>query len=117
MEDVKLDRVFILEVEEAGDFIFVPSGVVFVTERHRIQLYCASSNHNRYRAALVRHQWEELENGVRFRDTEYRLNDITQEMTDMGWRYVSASNLILRHLYVTNQRNLFFLERYTHLSD
>lgn len=108
-----LRRVYLLSTEESGDYIFSLSGVVVVMEhQHQFHVYCPSAQHNLYRAALQRHQWEDLVHGVRFRGVEFRLEDLTREMAQHGWTQSSAIPRILRHLYESNQRQLFFLERH-----
>jgi hypothetical protein len=110
--DIPLRKVCLLSVEEPGDYIFTPAGVVIVTERAQFNLYCVSANHNVYRAALLRLDWTKLERGAEFRGRSFRLEDITADMAQLGWTHASAIPDILRHLYESNPRHLFFLQRY-----
>jgi hypothetical protein len=107
-----LTRVYLLATEEPGDYVYTLSGVVTVWNNTEFQVYALPSNHNRFRNALLRNTWTDLENGIVFRDVHFRLTDITDEMFHYGWTKVSAIPQILKHLYENNRRHLFFLKRY-----
>ncbi|MCL6518118.1 MAG: hypothetical protein K6T67_14345 [Alicyclobacillus sp.] len=104
-------RVYLLSVEEPGDYVFTPEGVVVLLENGHFQLYCPSASHNRFRAALNRFSWDELENGVVYRDASMRLTDITADMALCGWTDPSSVPAMLRHLYRQNPKHLHFLRR------
>jgi hypothetical protein len=101
----------VLSVEEPGDYLFEPAGVVILLHNRHYQVYCTSANHNRFKAALNRFAWGDLENGVVYRETSYRLTDVTQEMARRGWLEADNTPDILRHLYEENPRHLFFLAK------
>ncbi|MCL6442819.1 MAG: hypothetical protein K6T83_05065 [Alicyclobacillus sp.] len=110
--DLKLKHCFLLSMEEPGDYIYSLAGVVVVFQNQKYSLYCASSQYNRIRAALNRVTWEDLMQGIVFRETGYRTEDITAEMASNGWNTSSSIPAILAHLWKSNPRHLFFLERY-----
>lgn len=109
--EIHLKRVYLLSVEEAGDYIFTPDGVVVLLENGHFRLYCPNSSHNRYRAALNKFPWEELERGVVFRETGIRLADITSDIQRRGWTDTSSIPALLAHLYEENPKHLHFLRR------
>lgn len=110
--EVRLKEVYILSVEPPGDYIFTPSGVVFLMENDMFKIYCVSSSHNLYRGALHKHPWNELEQGVVFRDSAFRLENLTQEMNERGWTHAESIPAILEYLYTTNRKQLFFLAKH-----
>jgi hypothetical protein len=110
--EVKIRRVFQLDVEEEGDFIFAPAGIVILFDNNRFTVYCESSRHNKLRAALHRIPWNEFANGVKFKNMELRLQDLTNEMAQNGWTTASSVPHILRHALSINPRYLYFLKRY-----
>jgi hypothetical protein len=108
----KLTRVYLLATEEPGDYVFTLSGVVTLWDNTEFNVYALPSNHNRFRNAILRNSWADLEDGVVFRDVHFRLTDITDEMFHYGWTEVSTIPQILKHLYKKHTRHLFFLKRY-----
>jgi hypothetical protein len=110
--EVQLQSVYMLSVEPPGDYIFTPSGVVIVMNNQSFKVYCISSSHNLFRAALYRHSWDELEHGVVFKETSFRLANITEDMKKQGWTHADSIPAILDYLYTQNSKQLFFLQRY-----
>lgn len=110
--EVRLKEVYILSVEPPGDYIFTPAGVVIVLQNDTFKVYCVSSSHNLYRAALHKHSWEQLEHGVLFRESEFRLTSITDEMKERGWTHGDSIPAILSYLHACNPMHLFFLQRH-----
>ena len=110
--EIRIRHVFQLDVEDEGDFIFVPAGMVIVFENNRFTLYCQNARHNKLRSALTRIPWADFGNGVKFKDMELRLQDLTQEMAQNGWTNATSVPHILRHALETNPRYLYFLSRY-----
>lgn len=110
--ELKLDHVFELSTEAEGDYIFTPSGIVIVLENTRFQVFCQSSNHNLFRAALQRNSWEDLGKGVLYRGITFRVSEITEKMAQRGWTDTGSIPFILHHCFEMNRRHLFFLQRY-----
>ncbi|WP_026961965.1 hypothetical protein [Alicyclobacillus herbarius] len=109
--ETRIDKIYILSVEEPGDFVFSPAGVVILLENKHFKVYSSSSEHNRYRATLQRYSWKELEDGIHHRGADYRLEDVTADMARHGWVDASSTPDILHCLYETNPRQMFFLKR------
>ncbi len=110
--DPKIQSVCLMEREGPGDLVFTPVGIVIGLTNQKFTLYSSSADHNRLRGVLSKYAWHDLSEGIRVRDTEYRLTDMTAEMTQRGWGAVSAIPTILRHLYDSQPRHLFFLQRH-----
>lgn len=108
--ETRLHGVYLLSVEEPGDYIFIPSGVVILMERQQFQVYCAKSSHNLYRQAIHKYAMDELLKGVQYRDHGFRLEEVEAPMGRNAW--VDTSNIpeILHFLYQQNPRHLFFLK-------
>lgn len=104
-----LERVYLLEAELPEDSFYSPVGVVIVGEKQRITLYCMNSSHNLYRSAITKHTWEDLEKGVIFRNTGFRISSLTEEMQNRGWSDSTAIPAILRHMQNLYPRHLYFL--------
>lgn len=111
--ELRLKHIFLLSVEEPNDYIFTPAGVVIVSENYKFTIFCQSSNHNLYRAAINKHTWEEFSKGVVFRGHEFRMTDLSEEMARKGWTTTGSVDAILRYIYTLNKRHLFFLEKFT----
>lgn len=112
MMELQIKHVYELSIEDEGDYIFTPSGIVTIYENLRFTVYCQNAKHNVIRAALNRFSWTDLERGQTYRGATFRLREITNEMAQHGWVDTSAIPQILRHCYELNQRHLYFLERY-----
>lgn len=110
--DPVIQAVCIMEREGPDDLVFTPVGVVIGLSNQKFTVYSNSAEHNRLRTVLSKYPWADLQEGIRVRDTEYRLTEITAQMTQLGWEKLSTIPTILRHLYQTQQRHLFFLERH-----
>ena len=104
-----LEQVFLLEAELPEDSFFSPVGVVIVGEKQKITLYCLNSAHNLYRSAITKHSWEDLEKGVIFRNTGFRISSLTEEMKNRGWFDSAAIPDILRYMQTLYPRHLYFL--------
>ncbi|MDQ0188463.1 hypothetical protein JI721_16085 [Alicyclobacillus cycloheptanicus] len=112
--ETRLVGVYLLSVEEPDDYIFVPAGVVVLMERQQFQVYCVKSSHNLYRQALHKFSFDELEQGVRYRDYGFRLEDLSTMMVQHGWVDTASIPDILANLYERNPRHLFFLRDIVH---
>lgn len=112
--ETRLRGVFLLSVEEPGDYLFVPAGVVILMEREQFQIFCVKSCHNLYRQVIYKFPIDELLKGVHYRDTGFRLEDISDTLARHGWLDTSAVPEILGHLYEKNPRHLFFLKDIVH---
>jgi hypothetical protein len=110
--DVAIRKVYILNVEETGDIVFTPAGIVILLENGSFTVYCPKSSHNRYRAAVSRHSWESLESGVEFKGAHFRLEDVSSVLQDRGWTHASSIPDILHFLFETKRKYLFFLSAY-----
>ncbi len=110
--ETRIDKVYVLSIEEPGDFVFQPAGVVIVFENRHFQVYSTSADHNRLRATLHRYAWGDLELGVSHQGTDYRLEDVTEDTARHGWVHAGSTPQILRWLYENNPRQLFFLARF-----
>jgi len=113
--EVRIGRLYVVELEEQNDFIFEPVAVVPLLVSGHFRIYSPRPMHNRIRATLQRHSWTALEQGVTYDNAEYRLTDLAEDMKKQGWEYDSCIPDILRHLYTHNPRQYFFLR--THLSE
>lgn len=111
MESV-IDRVYVLEVEEPGDTILSPQGIVIVLQNQRFTVYSTGANHNLFRTVLHRTPWPLLEQGIRFKNYMFRATDITASILEQGLQKASDSLAILSHLYTSNQRHYYFLKRF-----
>lgn len=107
-----IDKVFILEVEEPGDHILSPQGVVIVLSNQRFTVYSTGANHNLFRTVLQRTPWPILEQGTRYQNYSFRATDITHTIHERGLKKASDSQSILYNLYEGNQRQFYFLKRY-----
>lgn len=103
-----------LSVEEAGDYIFSPAGIVMVFKNKRFQLFSESARHNFLRRILTRHSWEQLLETVNDGDggASARLRDITEEVMQKSGPDELSIEAVLQICYDTNPRQLFFLQRY-----
>ncbi len=110
--DVTIRRVYILNVEEADDIVFTPAGVVILLENGTFTVYCPKSSHNRFRAAVSKHNWESLESGIEFKGAHFRLEDVSPELKNRGWTHASSIPDILQFLLETKRKYLFFLAAY-----
>jgi hypothetical protein len=110
--DVAIRKVYILDVEPPGDFLFTPSAIVTVLENGHFTIYSIKSAHNLYRSAISRHAWDALEAGVTFQGAGFRLEDVTTDLKKQGWTHASSIPDILRHFYETKSKYFFFLASY-----
>jgi len=110
--ELRISGVYVLSVEEQGDYLFTPAGIVIKLTTNRFQIYCAGSQHNLFRAVLHRLDWGELERGLPFREMEFRLTNVTERMIQRGWTHSDAIPAILEHLWKENERHLFFLAKH-----
>jgi hypothetical protein len=110
--DVAIQKVYILNVEEAGDILSTPAGVVILLDNGSFTVYSPKSSHNRHRAAVSRHSWESLESGVEFKGEYIRLEDVSALLKQRGWTTAASIPDILRFLLDTRRKYLFFLSAY-----
>lgn len=104
-------EVYVLLGEEPGDFTMEPKAIVIVMANAQFKVFSVQAEHNRFRAFLNRFAWSELENGVCFRNGEFRLERKTEEMMQRGWAHAASIPAILgllRHQYYSQ---LFFLDK------
>lgn len=111
MEPV-IHKVYILEVEEPGDDVLSPQGVIIVLQNQRFTVYSTGANHNTFRSVLHKTPWPLLEQGIRLKNFGYRATDITPSILELGLHKASDSVAILWQLYETNPRQYYFLKRY-----
>jgi len=108
----KVQRIFLLEVQEPGDYLLQVSGVVVLYSNQRFDVYSSSANHNRFRAAVHKFPFSELAQGVLWKGAEYRLTE-TDVQTDLeGTDNAGTVSTLLGQLYAENPRQLFFLKKY-----
>lgn len=103
--------VYLLFGEEQTDFTMEPKGIVIVMSNGQFKVFSIQADHNRFRALLHRFTWTELEEGVDFRNGEYRLERKTAEIVEQGWTRAGSIPEILQFLQRQNYRQLFFLEK------
>lgn len=104
-----LEKVYLLEAELPEDSFYSPVGVVIVGEKQKVTLYCLNSAHNLYRSAITKHNWQDLENGIVFRNTGFRLTSLTDDMNNRGWLTTNAIPSILHYMQNLYPRHLYFL--------
>lgn len=109
---IKLAKVYVVNVEDPGDYYFRPEGVLFVDEKGNHTLYAHDSRHNFLKAAVQKFPWEELTEGVSFREHTVRLIDLTSQMDDLFFLLVDEMPDMLQRLYDGSPRQYFFLEKY-----
>lgn len=109
---IKLAKVYVVNVEDPGDYYFRPEGVLFVDEKGNHTLYAHDSRHNFLKAAVQKFPWEELTEGVSFREHTVRLIDLTSQMDEHFFLLVDEMPDMLQRLYDGSPRQYFFLEKY-----
>jgi hypothetical protein len=107
----KIVDFFLLEVEESGDYVFEASGVVFFYSNRKFQVFANSAKHNRFRAVMNRFALTDLQKGLRWKDTEYRLTPL-DSVKQQGWENPEGVPALLKRIYETNPRQLFFLKKH-----
>ncbi|EJY56425.1 hypothetical protein URH17368_0950 [Alicyclobacillus hesperidum URH17-3-68] len=110
----KIRRIFEASIEEAGDYIFTPSGVIILMESGDFQIYSESARHNLLRRTCMRYAWDQLVDGVKVDELNIRIRDITADLrrrldSENEW----TTDEILKTWYEQNPRQLFFLRRYS----
>jgi hypothetical protein len=108
----RLTKVYILSVEEPGDYYFKPEGVLFIDEQGHYTLYAADSRHNFLRAAVHKFSYKEMEAGVTFRDHHVQVNDVTLQYEDRFEMVVDDMLPILHAVFNSSPRQFFFLEKF-----
>lgn len=109
----KVVDVFVLEVEEVGDYVFEIAGIVFLYSNQKFQLISASgANHNRFRAAINRFTFEQLQEGVTWKNAEFRLKPFEEDVKQEGWENPDGVPVLLQRMYNQNPRQLFFLKKH-----
>lgn len=109
---VKLANVYVVNVEEPGDYYYRPEGVLFVDEKDNHTLYALDSRHNFLKAVVQKFPWEELIESVHFRDHHVRLIDMTSQMDEQFLLLVDEIPAMLQRLYNGSPRQYFFLEKH-----
>lgn len=110
----KITQVYEVSVEDPGDYIFTPSGIVIALENGQFQVYSENARHNFLRRTLMRHDWDKLLlDSVAEQGSAVRLRDVTKDLTkNMGFSTWSTE-AVLETCYEMNPRQLFFLRRYS----
>lgn len=110
----KIRNVYEISVEESGDYIFTPTGVVIVLENGQFSVYSESARHNFLRRALMRYPWDQmLYESAEEQDISVRLRDMTEEIAKKIGTGPWGTDAILQTCYDMNPRQLFFLQRYS----
>lgn len=109
----KIAQVFEASIEEQGDYIFTPSGLVILLQNGNFHIYSESARHNFLRRACMRHSWEDLREGVKEQDLYVRIRDVTEELSRKIDPDDWTVEAVLETCYSQNPRQLFFLRRYS----
>lgn len=114
----RVDEVYVLEVQEPGDYLLQVSAIVIFYNTKRFEVYSDSANHNRFRSVIQKFSLEELMRGMHWKEAEYRLTvadfGAAGSLADDG--VFPAVPTILQSLYRRNPRQLYFLRKYLSLS-
>ncbi|WP_054969415.1 hypothetical protein [Alicyclobacillus ferrooxydans] len=107
----RVQSVYVLLVEEPGDFTMEPRAVVIVLGNSQFRVYSVRAEHNRLRSVMNRHNWADLEAGIQAAGTHYRLQARTSDIIEKGWTSLEAIPEILSWLRELYPRHLFFLDQ------
>ncbi|UNO47421.1 hypothetical protein [Alicyclobacillus acidoterrestris] len=109
----EITRIMEISVEEAGDYIFTPAGVLITYRTGQFRVFSESARHNFLRRVVSRHPWDELlSDAVVERGASVRLRDVTAEIDEKIGPDELSTEAVLELCYRTNPRQLFFLRRY-----
>lgn len=106
-----IDRIYVIQVEEPDDYYYKPEGVLFIDNLGNHTLYSADSRFNFLKQTVQKFPYADLENGVSFRDHNVRLLDVTDTYREEFYLVVEEILPILHHVYQSNPRQFFFLEK------
>ncbi|WP_157071001.1 hypothetical protein [Alicyclobacillus acidiphilus] len=109
----KITRIFEASIEEQGDYIFTPSGVVLLLHNGNFLIYSESARHNFLRRTCMRHGWDDLVEGVREQGLYVRIRDVTNDVQKRLDPDTWSVEAVLDTWYSQNPRQLFFLQRYS----
>jgi hypothetical protein len=107
-----IDRVYLLVVEDPGDYYLKPEGVLFIDNLGNHTLYSADSRFNFLKSAVHKFPYQELEVGVTFREHQIRLDDVTENYEDEYDMIVDNIMPILHAIFKGSPRQYFFLEKH-----
>ncbi|TCP59455.1 hypothetical protein EV586_101674 [Tumebacillus sp. BK434] len=108
----RITKIYILNVEDPGDYYFKPEGVVFLDDLGNYTLFAADSRHNFLRTAVHKFPYQDLEEGVEHRDHHLQLNDVTLQHASRFDLVVDEMLDILHAIFNGSPRQFFFLERF-----
>jgi hypothetical protein len=106
-------KIYMMNVEEEGDYYRKPEGVLFVDNQGEPTLFSNDSRYNFLRSAVQKFSYEDLESGVTFRDQNIQLVDVTAVYADRFALLLDDIPAIIRHIHESSPRQHFFLEKYT----
>lgn len=107
-----ITKVYLVSVEEPGDYYHNPEGVLFIDNLGNHSLYSADSRYNFLRNAVYKFPYADLEVGVDFREHNVRIQDITEQFRDRFNLVIEEMLDILRTIYEGSPRQFFFLEKH-----
>ena len=103
---------YLVHVEGPGEHYFEPEGLCVVGDNLSYTVYSLDSRHNFLRAAVVKFPLSDLlDDGVHFRGSHIKLEDLTPYREQRGLLNASVDDL-LSVLYRDNPLRHYFLLRY-----
>ncbi|MCY0877095.1 MAG: hypothetical protein OWT28_12625 [Firmicutes bacterium] len=103
---------YLVWVEGEYETYFTPEAVCIVYPDQVYKVYALDSRHNFLRAAILKHPLGDLQgDGVFFRDSTIRLEDLTELRARKELDH-SGVVALLAAMYADNPRLYFFLERH-----
>jgi cystathionine beta-lyase family protein involved in aluminum resistance len=109
---IKIIKIYIMNIEEPGDYYFKPEGVLFIDEKGNHTLYSGDSRHNFLRSLVQKFHYAELEEGVTFREHSAHLVNVTDQYAERFDLRIEEIHDILRQISETNPRQYFFLDKH-----
>jgi hypothetical protein len=109
---IKLERIYIMNIEDPGDYYFKPEGVLFIDDKGNHTLYSHDSRHNFLRSVVTKFPYAELEAGVTFREHSAHLVNVIDQYRDRFDLVIEEIHDILRLIYEANPRQYFFLDKH-----
>ncbi|KEO84443.1 hypothetical protein [Tumebacillus flagellatus] len=107
-----ITHVYLVGVEDPDDYYHKPEGVLFIDNLGNHTLYSADSRYNFLRNAINKFPYQDLEEGVEFRDHNVRITDLTDSFRQEFDLVIDEMLLILRKVFEGSPRQLFFLEKH-----
>ncbi len=101
-------QLYLIWVEPAGDLFFSPEGICMIDEERHYRIYSEAARHNVLRAAALKYSIDELLNGVEFRGSIYRFEDLSNLREVLSLRDASVA-ATLRALYEKHPQRFHFL--------